>query len=89
MCADQIPDDEILYRRIPPGRPWIDAADVTTANFKLNRKSGEEGISVYRKAIISADHVLALPVLWSAASWLKPPPVKFEYFAMASGLISI
>lgn len=57
--ARAIGDDEVLYRRIPPGEKWLEPPDrLTTANFKLNRKRNELGLSVYRRAVVSAREVL-------------------------------
>lgn len=59
MPEQRIDDDEIVYRRVPPTSPWMEEEDrVTTANFKLNRKRGELGLSVYRSRIISMEDVL-------------------------------
>ena len=60
MSDGQIADDEILYRRIPPGSNWFEPPDrVTSANFKL--RPGEKGISVYRASVVEASAVLSRP----------------------------
>ena len=65
MPGQSIADDEVLYRRILPGNQWFEPPDrPTSASFKLKRlKDGqyEEGLSVYRRAIICAAEVLAKP----------------------------
>jgi hypothetical protein len=56
----QIADDEVLYRRIPPGKTWLEPPDrITSGNFKL--RSGEIGISVYRAVAIDVADVLNKP----------------------------
>jgi hypothetical protein len=59
--SDQaIADDEVLYRRIPPGNPWFEPPDrISSFNFKLRK--GEDGLSVYRAAFVSASGVLEKP----------------------------
>ncbi|MFH1921741.1 MAG: hypothetical protein ABIP48_17900 [Planctomycetota bacterium] len=60
MCEQSIPDDELLFRRIPPGTRWFAPPDrLTSSNFRL--REGEEGISVYRARVVSADNVLKKP----------------------------
>jgi len=60
-----IAHDEVLYRRILPGSPWFEPPDrPTSASFKLKRLEDgqyEEGLSVYRRAIVCAAEVLAKP----------------------------
>jgi hypothetical protein len=58
--AARISDDEIVYRRVPRAAPWFEDPDqITTANFKLERRRGDLGLSVYRAAIVTAQQVLA------------------------------
>jgi hypothetical protein len=53
-----IPDDEVLYRRIPPGETWLQPPDqISSYNFKL--RGGETGLSAYRARIVDAAGVLA------------------------------
>lgn len=60
MCEQSIPDDERLFRRIPPGTRWFAPPDrITSSNFKLSED--DEGISVYRARIVSAEDVLKKP----------------------------
>ena len=60
VCEQSIPDDERLFHRIPPGTRWVAPPDrITSANFKL--REGEEGISVYRARVVSAEDVLEKP----------------------------
>ncbi len=60
MCEQSIPDDELLFRRIPPGTRWFAPPDrITSSNFKL--REGEEGISVHRALLVSAEDVLKMP----------------------------
>lgn len=41
MQHQRIPDEEILFRRIPPTTPWFEPPDrISTVNFKL--KPGED-----------------------------------------------
>jgi hypothetical protein len=55
-----IADDEVLYRRIPPGKDWFEPPDrISSLNFQLRK--GELGISVYRASLISASDVLKRP----------------------------
>ena len=65
MSERTIADDEVLFRRIQPGTQWFEPPDrLTSASFKLKRlKDGryEEGLSVFRRAIVSAAEVLAKP----------------------------
>jgi len=57
---DHVLDNEILFRRIPPGSPWFEPPDrIASFNFKL--KPQETGISVYRERIISGLDVLNKP----------------------------
>ena len=60
MCEQSIPDDERLFRRIPPGTRWFAPPDrLTSSNFRL--REGEQGISVYRARVVSAEDVLKKP----------------------------
>ena len=60
MSDGHIPDDEVLYRRIPPGENWFQPPDrINSTNFKL--RDGEMGVSVYRERIIDATGVLGKP----------------------------
>ncbi|HUE73405.1 MAG TPA: hypothetical protein VMP01_21180 [Pirellulaceae bacterium] len=60
MSGERIPDDEIVYRRIPPTMPFFESPDrVTTQNFKLDQRQQELGLSVYRAAVVTAAIVLA------------------------------
>ena len=65
MSERTITDDEVLFRRIQPGNTWFEPPDrLTSASFKLRRLEDgqyEEGLSVYRRAIVSAAEVLAKP----------------------------
>jgi hypothetical protein len=55
-------DDEVVYRRIPSAAPWFEAPNViATINFKLNRRRGDLGLSVFRASIVSDEVVLAKP----------------------------
>lgn len=59
MCVP-LDDDEIVYRRIPPGQHWLQPPHrITSANFKL--KAGEQGLSVYRASIVTPQQVLQRP----------------------------
>lgn len=60
MSEERIADDEVLYRRIPPGTDWFDPPDrISSLNFQLRK--GELGISVYRASVTSASDVLKRP----------------------------
>ena len=60
MSLRQIPDHEVLYRRIPLDKDHIQPPDrITSANFKL--RSGELGVSVYRAVAIDVAGVLTKP----------------------------
>jgi hypothetical protein len=57
-----VADDEILLRRIPPGDEWFEPPDrITSKNFKLDRRRGERGVSVYRQSIVDAQELLSRP----------------------------
>ncbi|MBN1590107.1 MAG: hypothetical protein JW888_11375 [Pirellulales bacterium] len=60
MSHGQIADDEVLYRRIPPGKSWFQPPDrISSFNFKL--RSDELGVSVYRAAALTVQEVLKKP----------------------------
>lgn len=65
MSSERIADEEILYRRIPPGERWFEPPDrITSANFKLGTNEDgtkEEGLSVYRASIVTPAEVLEKP----------------------------
>lgn len=62
MPERTIPDDEVLFRRIPPGEAWFEPPDrITSANFKLRKSRNELGLSTYRAAKVSAEAVLSKP----------------------------
>jgi hypothetical protein len=57
VCEQLTPDDELLFRRIPPGTRWFVPPDrITSSNFKL--REDEEGISVHRALLASVEDVL-------------------------------
>jgi hypothetical protein len=60
--AGRIADDEAVYCRIPRSAPWFQEPDeVTSANFKLDRRRGDLGISVYRSTVVTPQQVLEKP----------------------------
>jgi hypothetical protein len=64
LSADVTPidDDEVVYRRVPPEPPFHKLDDwLTTANFKLDYRRNEQGLSVYRSCIRTLDQVLSEP----------------------------
>jgi hypothetical protein len=62
VAEDRLADEEVVFRRIPPTTPWFEPPDrISTANFKLNVRENELGLSVYRQAVVSAAEVLAKP----------------------------
>lgn len=62
MCQQPLSDDEVVCRRIPPNEPWFEPPDqVSSANFKLDARTGERGLSVYRLSVVSAQQVLEKP----------------------------
>ena len=62
MASHHIADEEVLYLRIPPGSDWFQPPDrITTANYKLDTRKDELGLSVYRASVVSANSVLARP----------------------------
>ena len=74
MCEQSISDDEVLFRRIPPGSDWFEPPDhIKSFNFKL--RPGEEGISVYRASIVSKEDVLNKPGEVIAGSFLAEAKV--------------
>lgn len=65
LPADETPidDDEVVYRRIPPEPPFHKPENwLTTANFKLDHRRSEQGLSVYRSRIRSLEQVLDDPI---------------------------
>jgi hypothetical protein len=64
MASDLKPvaDSELVCRRIPPNLPWFEPPDkVTSANFRLDTRVNEQGLSVYRSAIVSDGQILSKP----------------------------
>jgi hypothetical protein len=62
VSEQSIPDDEVLFRRIPPIKPWFEPPDrITSANFRLRKSRRELGLSSYRASMVSAEDVLAKP----------------------------
>jgi hypothetical protein len=62
VAIESIADDEIVYRRIPPGEAWLDTFDrITSGNFKLRHRTGELGISVFRASLTTPTEMLAGP----------------------------
>lgn len=65
----QIPDDEVLLRRVPPGPSWIkEGSRLTSGNFCLRR--GESGISVSQGSITTPADLLGYieaPTGWRVA----------------------
>jgi hypothetical protein len=60
MPNERLSDDEVVFRRIPPGSQWFEPPDrISSFNFKL--KPAELGLSVYRKAVLSSQELLAKP----------------------------
>lgn len=60
MSDEPISDDEVLLRRIPSGKPWLEPPDrVTSANFKLGRD--DKGLSVFRERFVSEAELLKRP----------------------------
>jgi len=58
--SDFVDDDEVVYRRIPQEPPFHKPDEwLTTANFKLDRRKSEKGLSVYRKDFRSIEEVLS------------------------------
>lgn len=74
MADERIPDEEIVYRRIPPSLPFFEDPDrITTQSFKLDRRRGDWGLSVYRATVVTSQDVLA-----------KPEAVEGSHIASAS-----
>jgi len=62
MPDERIPDDEIIYRRIPPLHDFFEEPDrVTSANYKLDQRNAEFGLSVYRASVVTSEEVLQKP----------------------------
>jgi hypothetical protein len=61
VCYDRIQDDETICRRIPPTARWLEPAGHTSANFKLDHRTNELGISVYRESKVSRASILSKP----------------------------
>jgi hypothetical protein len=62
----RIADDEVLYRRIPPGESWFQPPGrITSGNFKL--RPDELGISVCRA--VAVDVVAALSEPQAKSGW--------------------
>ena len=60
MPERTIADDEVLYRRIPPGEDWFEPPDqISSLNFKL--RPNELGISVCRAITVDVAEVLSKP----------------------------
>ena len=61
--SDRIDDNEVVFRRIPPFPPFHSDPDwLTTANFKLDRRKKESGLSVYRSSVRTVEQVLRDPM---------------------------
>ncbi|MBI4603645.1 MAG: hypothetical protein HY721_16960 [Planctomycetes bacterium] len=62
MAGEPVLDSEVLLRRIPPGEAWLEPPDrLTSANFKLDRRRNEQGLSVYREKLVTVEDVLKKP----------------------------
>jgi hypothetical protein len=62
VATREISDDEVVFCRIPRANPWFEEPDqITTANFKLDRRRGDMGLSVYRAAVVTVLEVLTKP----------------------------
>lgn len=62
MCGQRLSDDEVVYRRIPRATHWFEEPDkITSANFKLDQRIQETGVSVYRGSVVNATEVLSKP----------------------------
>ena len=60
--GDVIEDDEIVYRRVPRQPPFHTPEEwLSTANFSVDLRRHEMGISVYRSRYQSAQDVLRHP----------------------------
>lgn len=59
MCAESaVADDEVLYRRVPPGPSRIKEGRLTSGNFSV--RPAETGISVSRASMTSPAQLLAV-----------------------------
>lgn len=62
MSGEQIRDEEIVFRRIPPTTPFFEEPDrISSFNFSLDKRQHELGLSVYRASVVTAVDVLANP----------------------------
>ena len=62
MAEQNIADDEVLFRRIPPGTKWFEPPDrISSINFKLRKNRQELGLSVYRANKVHAKDILDDP----------------------------
>lgn len=61
LSQQQIGDDEKVCRRIPPSEQWFEPPNITSANFKLDTRINEQGVSVYRLSVVTAEQVLKKP----------------------------
>lgn len=60
MSGTELGDDELVYRRIPPGSQWLEPPDrISSFNFKLRKD--ENGVSVFRASVLTPQQVLTLP----------------------------
>jgi hypothetical protein len=60
--GEAIGDDEIVYRRVPRNPPFHTPSEwLSTANFSLDSRRNELGVSVYRKRYRSARDILSDP----------------------------
>ena len=60
MSPQRLPDDEVVYRRIPPGESYIlPSGRISSGNFKLD--ADEQGLSVYLASLVSVAEVLRKP----------------------------
>lgn len=69
---ESLADDETVFRRIPRWESHFSPPNyVTSANFKLNLKAHEEGISVYMASLRTPESVLAVAELPSGSFLLR------------------
>jgi hypothetical protein len=62
VSLQNIADDEVLFRRIPPGTRWFEPPNrITSANFKLRKNLNELGLSLYRASKVSPSDILHKP----------------------------
>lgn len=62
MSDPPVADDETLLMRVPPAEPFfVPPGHISSANFKLDTRIGETGLSVYRKRLVTEDEVLNRP----------------------------